>query len=112
MAFHPGGGNYPPGYENALFFSDYSRHCMWVMYPGADGNPDPATAAAFADTVTGGPVDVQIGPDGDLYYVDFQAGRILKIQYGLDAVATASPTSRATASASLISSSGHGRTSV
>ena len=34
---------FPPAYKNALFFSDYSRNCIWVMYRGADGLPDPAT---------------------------------------------------------------------
>ena len=28
-----------------------------------------------------GPVDLQIGPGGDLYYVDFDAGTIRRIQY-------------------------------
>ena len=40
MAFY-NGGDYPSNYQNALFFSDYSRKCIWVMFPDADGNPDP-----------------------------------------------------------------------
>ena len=35
---------FPAAYKNALFFSDYSRNCIWVMYPGANGLPDPAHA--------------------------------------------------------------------
>ena len=93
MAFYQGGSNYPAGYENALFFSDYSRKCMWVMFPGTDGNPDPASASAFASSALGGPVDLQIGPDGDLYYVEFTDGRVMRIHYGLSAAATANPTS-------------------
>ena len=36
---------FPPAYKHALFFSDYSRNCIWVMYRGANGLPDPATRA-------------------------------------------------------------------
>ena len=35
-------------------------------------------------------MDLTIGPDGNLFYVDFDGGRILRGQYGLAAVATAS----------------------
>ena len=93
MAFYQGGSNYPGNYDNALFFSDYSRRCMWVMFPDGGGNPDPATRAAFASSVVSGPVDLQIGPDGNLYYVDFNGGTIVRVVFGLNAIATAtSPT--------------------
>ncbi|MEQ1353553.1 MAG: PQQ-dependent sugar dehydrogenase [Candidatus Acidiferrum sp.] len=93
MAFYQGASNYPAPYNGALFFSDYSRKCMWVMFPGGNGDPDPATRAAFAATDFG-PVDLQIGPDGNLYYVNFDGGKIMKVKYGLSAVAVAtSPTS-------------------
>ena len=91
MAFYQGGSNYPSTYENALFFSDYARKCMWVMFPGEGGDPDPAQVAAFASQAP--PVDLQIGPDGNLYYVNFDAGTIVRVKYGLNAVATADPTS-------------------
>ena len=35
LAFYTGDA-FPPQYKNALFFSDYSRNCIWVMYPGAE----------------------------------------------------------------------------
>ena len=93
MAFYGGASNYPSNYTGALFFSDYSRKCVWVMFPGGGGDPDPNNRAAFAANANG-PVDLQIGPDGDLYYVDFDGGRILKVKYGLSAIAVAtSPTS-------------------
>ena len=93
MAFYQGASNYPAAYTNALFFSDYSRKCVWVMFPGGNGDPDPATRVAFASSAAG-PVDLQIGPDGDVYYADFDGGRIMKITYGLAAIAVAtSPTS-------------------
>ena len=92
MAFYAGVSNYPSNYNNALFFSDYSRRCVWVMLPGGNGDPDPTNILAFASNANG-PVDLQIGPEGDVYYVDFNGGQILRIKYGLSAVAVAtSPT--------------------
>ena len=92
MAFYQGASNYPSNYTNGLFFSDYSRKCVWIMFPDGNGNPNPATRAAFASSVAG-PVDLRIGPEGDLYYVDFDGGRIMQVKYGLAAIATASPSS-------------------
>lgn len=92
LAFYQGGSNYPSGYPNALFFSDYSRRCLWVMFADGSGNPNPGNVAAFASSAAG-PVDLRIGPDGNLFYVDFDGGRIMEVKYGLAAVATASPTS-------------------
>jgi uncharacterized repeat protein (TIGR01451 family) len=92
MAFYQGTSNYPPSFNNAFFFSDYTRKCMWVMFPDGSGNPNPASTAAFANS-TGGPVNLQIGPDGNLYYVDYDTGSVIRVKYGLAAVATASPTS-------------------
>jgi uncharacterized repeat protein (TIGR01451 family) len=92
MAFYQGGSNYPASYNDALFFSDYSRTCMWVMFPDGSGVPDPSTRIAFASSAQG-PVNLEIAPDGNLWYVDFDGGKIWRVKYGLDAVAVAtSPT--------------------
>ena len=96
MAFYDGGA-YPDTYDGALFFADYSRDCLWVMMPGANGLPDPATRANFV-TPAANPVHLEIGPAGDLFYVDFSGGTIRRIQYFAanqppTASFTASPTS-------------------
>src|SRR5215218_9429124 len=39
------GGEFPDKYDGAFFFADSVRGCIWVMYPGQDGRPDPATTA-------------------------------------------------------------------
>ena len=88
---------YPASYKDALFFSDYSRDCIWVMFKGQNGLPDPATRVPFVDGAAN-PVDLRIGPDGKLYYADFDNGRIQRIEYtGTNqppvAVASANPTS-------------------
>ena len=90
-------GSYPSTYNGALFFGDHSRNCIWAMLPGTNGLPDPNNRIAF-DTPAAGPVDLQIGPGGDLFYVGYDDGTIRRIQYfGPNqppvASATASPTS-------------------
>ncbi len=79
LAFYQG-GSYPVEYNGALFFADYTRQCIWAMMPGADGTPDPARRRTFvAGAAT--PVDLQIGPEGDLYYVDIVGGAIHRVRY-------------------------------
>ena len=99
LQFAPGAGahSYPAAYDGALFFADYSRGCIWVMPTGADGNPDPTRVRTFAAGAAT-PVNLQIGPGGDLFYVDFAGGTVRRIRYESGnrtpvAVATASPTS-------------------
>jgi glucose/arabinose dehydrogenase len=78
LAFY-GGGNYPASYQGALFFADYSRGCIWVMYADAGGPPDPSRIATFRAGAAA-PVQLQIGPQGDLFYVDV-GGTIRRIRY-------------------------------
>jgi glucose/arabinose dehydrogenase/PKD repeat protein len=78
LAFYRGG--HYPGFDGALFFADYSRECIWAMHAGVDGLPDPSAIRPFA--VGGsGPVDLEIGPGGDLFYVDFNGGSVRRIEY-------------------------------
>jgi uncharacterized repeat protein (TIGR01451 family) len=80
LAFYPsGGGSYPSGYSGALFFGDYSRNCIWVM-SSSGGVPDPATIQVFWRGAPS-PVDLKVGPGGDLFYVDINGGTVRRIQY-------------------------------
>ena len=79
MAFYAS-GTYPSSYSGALFFADHSRNCIWVMPEGADGLPDPTAVSPFASPAAG-PVDLEIGPGGDLYYAGYDDGTIRRIQY-------------------------------
>ncbi len=91
-------GNYPAAYDGALFFSDSSRGCIWAMRKGANGQPDPANVVPF---VSGAniPVQVLIGPGGDLFYLALGAGQLRRVSYPAGdnqpptAVATATPPS-------------------
>src|SRR4029450_10388635 len=40
LAFYTS-GNYPAGYNGALFFTDYVRGCIWAMMPDGSGTPTP-----------------------------------------------------------------------
>jgi len=95
LAFYEG-GPYPDAYEGALFFADYSRNCVWVMKKGVNGLPDLAKRSTFVAGAAA-PVDLQIGPNGDLFYVDLTGGTIRRIRYSAAnqppiAGATADPT--------------------
>ncbi len=74
------GSAYPSKYDGALFFADYSRKCIWAMTNGTNGTPNPASIENFA-VAAAGPVDLQISPAGELFYVDLDSGSIRRIQY-------------------------------
>ncbi|MGP4099122.1 LamG-like jellyroll fold domain-containing protein [Nonomuraea sp. KM90] len=69
-------GTYPPSYDGALFFSDYSRKCVWAMTKGSNGLPNPATVATFDTGI--GAVELETGPNGDLFAVNFDNGTIVR----------------------------------
>jgi glucose/arabinose dehydrogenase len=90
------GGSYPAEYQDALFFADYSRDCIWAMLKGAGGHPAPGQIRTFA-AAAANPVNLETGPGGDLFYVDFDGGTVRRISYTAAnqapiAVATATPT--------------------
>jgi glucose/arabinose dehydrogenase len=93
------GNSYPAEYQDALFFADYTRDCIWVMPKGTNGLPAPGQIKSFVAGAAN-PVNLETGPGGDLFYVDFDGGTIRRIRYFSAnrppvAVATASPTTGA-----------------
>jgi glucose/arabinose dehydrogenase len=96
VAFTPASSSFPPEYDGALFFADYSRACIWAMLRGSDGLPDPANRQTFvANAAT--PVELQFGPGGDLYYADIVGGTIRRIR---STTTNRAPVARATATPS------------
>ena len=98
VAFYQG-GSYPAAYNGALFFADHTRNEIWAMMPGGNGLPDPANIQSFVGVdATGGaagnPVDLKIGPGGDLFYVDMEDGSLHRIIY---TAANQPPTARISA---------------
>jgi PKD repeat protein len=80
IAFGPATSSYPTDYHGALFFADYSRDCIWAMLPGSSGAPDPARIRTFG-AAAANPVQLQIGPGGDLFYADFDGGTIRRVTF-------------------------------
>jgi glucose/arabinose dehydrogenase len=101
VAFYQG-GSYPSQYDGALFFADHTRNEIWAMMPGANGLPAPSNIQSFVGVdatgaAAGHPVDLKIGPGGDLFYVDMDDGTVHRITYTAAnqppaAAITASPT--------------------
>ena len=89
LAFYDSGA-YPGAYHGALFFADYTRDCIWAMLPGA-GRARPANRQTFV-TAASDPVDLTIGPGGDLFYVDLAGGRICACSQGAGSLVAATPT--------------------
>ena len=80
LAFYPEtGGSFPAAYQGGLFFSDYSRNCIWFMSKGSNGLPNPAAIQTFVSGAAG-PVELMVGPTGDLFYPDFNGGTIRRIR--------------------------------
>ncbi len=98
IEFYPNsGGVFPASFGGALFFADYSRECIWVMKKGANGLPDPHNISMFANLGIY-PVDLKVGPGGDLFFVDIAFGQIRRITYTGDD--NRAPTAHAVASPS------------
>ncbi len=94
LAFYES-GPFPNAYNGALFFTDYSRGCIWAMMPGDNGRPDPTRIQTF-DAGASGPVNLEVGPDGSLYFPDLNSGKIWRISHTVGnqtpvAVASATP---------------------
>jgi glucose/arabinose dehydrogenase len=82
------GSQFPAEYKGALFFADAVRGCIWAMFPGSDGNPDPSTTVRFLREGNVYPgVKISEGPDGYLYYANLLSdegvgdGEIHRIAY-------------------------------
>jgi glucose/arabinose dehydrogenase len=95
LAFATSATNYPAPYNTALFFADHTRNCIWAMLRGTNGLPDPANLRLF-EAAASNPVDLRIGPGGDLFYVDFDGGTLRRITWSINrspvAQISASPT--------------------
>ncbi|HSE49965.1 MAG TPA: PQQ-dependent sugar dehydrogenase [Terriglobales bacterium] len=88
--------NFPAQYAGSLFIADYAGD--WIRRITFDANGNMTGVVDFA-TAAGGPVHLDLGPDGALYYIAFPAGQLRRIRYtgagnrAPVAVASASPTS-------------------
>jgi len=80
VAFNPG-TSFPGLYDDALFFQDSTRRCIWTMLADATGEPDPNNIVSFWANGAIRPVDLTFGPDGNLYFADFNGGGIYRVEF-------------------------------
>ncbi|MEO6542853.1 MAG: PQQ-dependent sugar dehydrogenase, partial [Nitrospiraceae bacterium] len=80
---------YPEVYRGNWFVADYAQG--WIRRMVFDGSGNLLNTVPFA-TGLSGPVDLELGPDGMLYYVSIVTGQINRIRYnGPTAEASATP---------------------
>ncbi|MEO7863223.1 MAG: PQQ-dependent sugar dehydrogenase [Nitrospirales bacterium] len=82
---------YPQVYRDTWFIMDYAQG--WIRRMVFDGAGNMTGTVPFA-TGLSGPVDLELGPDGMLYYVSIITGQVVRVRYnGPSAVASATPSS-------------------
>jgi glucose/arabinose dehydrogenase len=78
------GANYPPELQGAFVFGDWVHHSISILKVDAN-NQLIADSARELIPNAGSPVDFEAGPDGDVYYLTFEAenglGALRRIVY-------------------------------
>jgi len=74
-----GGARYPEGYYGTWFVGDYTARTIRRI--GLNGAGNFQSIVGFATGVEG-PVALEEGPDGLVYVVEFNTGRVVRIGYG------------------------------
>ena len=83
--YNPPVQNFPSSYLGDYFFADYSGSFIRKLEAPITGGGRPPSQGGlnftpFA-TGAGGPVDLQVGPDGYLYYLSRSTGNVGRIRY-------------------------------
>ena len=96
---------FPAKFKDSFFFGDYPS--QWIKRAVFDANRNFLRIEPFA-TNTGFIVSLEQGPDGALYYIELDTGKIKRIRFASapNAVASASPTSGSSPLTVTLSSAG------
>ena len=91
------GSVYPVEYQGAFFFGDFADGWLRTLRVDANHALVPGSVANFAEEADG-PVDIEMGPDGLLYYLAITSNELRRIQFTSGntpptAVASANPSS-------------------
>ena len=78
------GTAFPAEYQGAYFYGDYSRG--WIKRARVTANDTVAPGGGPTDFATGlaGPVQIETGPDGAIYYVTIGSGELRRIRFFSD----------------------------
>lgn len=86
--FNPTTSNYPSQYTGDYFFLDLCGRWIdklklseTVPIAGAKPNAEVWTRTNFASNLSGSPVDLKVGPDGNIYYLSRNNGALVKVSY-------------------------------
>lgn len=71
--------NFPQEFKGNYFFGDAITREIFRMR--LDESDQPVSVEVFASDLTAGPVDIQFGPDGALYYLEYNGGMIGRISH-------------------------------
>jgi glucose/arabinose dehydrogenase len=82
--FNPKTTNYPVTYSGRYFFQDYCNR--WINTLTISGTT--VTRQPFAKGLGGYALAINVGPDGNLYYLERSTGSLYKIVYSPSAAAT------------------------
>jgi subtilisin family serine protease/glucose/arabinose dehydrogenase len=72
--------NYPAQYQGKYVFGDYGKEFMKYLAVDANDVMQPGSLTDF-QTTPGAVVDIELGPDGNIYYIDIGAGGLKRIRY-------------------------------
>ena len=72
--------SYPPEFQNTYFFGDYARSEISTLKVDGSNIVIPGSVNLFTSAGSG-PVQFEIGPEGDVYYLAINAGQIRRIRY-------------------------------
>jgi glucose/arabinose dehydrogenase len=90
--YNPTTVNFPASFVGKYFFADYGGG--WIRYINGSGT-GPGSLTNFASGI-GGPTDVEVHPDGSLYYVAHNGGQVRRVRSTIGPTPTATPTRTAT----------------
>ncbi|MGL4648168.1 MAG: PQQ-dependent sugar dehydrogenase, partial [Caldilineaceae bacterium] len=71
------GRSYPAEYRNAYFFTDFNGGVIWAMTLRRDGT----TAIKEFATSAPGPIQISMGPDGNLWMLYIATGEVVRLRY-------------------------------
>jgi glucose/arabinose dehydrogenase len=73
------GTAYPTQYRGAYFFADYARG--WIQFLNVDASNNLVSGPTTFGTDLPGPVDMQVFPDEQIYYLAINTGDLRRIRY-------------------------------
>ena len=74
------GTAYPAPYQGVYFYGDYARNQL--RYASVDASNVVTSGPTDFDPAADSPVDIKVGPDGNLYYLAIGSGQLIKYVYG------------------------------